>query len=119
MIPRWWPARIYHGRVVVWALGFGALTPMRASLAMYLWGPADAGKIGGTLGFIISRARAAPPVAASLIYMAVRPGHGYDAVLAVLLAMSIASGAAVLAADGIALPRLVHRSPRLVERGPS
>jgi MFS family permease len=86
--------------VVLFGAGFGAITPARASLVAEMFGAAHYGRISGVLAFVVSLARAAAPVGASLLYAAVGgPRHGYDAVLAALLLLCIASGAAVLAAD--------------------
>ncbi len=85
-----------------------AITPARAAVVAELFGSAHYGRIGGALALIISFARAAAPVGASLLYgaggallgTAVAGGahRGYDAVLVAMLVLCLASGAAVLVA---------------------
>lgn len=88
--------------VALFGAGFGAITPARAALLAEMYGPAEYGRISGALALVTSIARAAAPIGASLIYSlgaaAFGARHGYDAVLVVLFATSIGSGAAVLAA---------------------
>lgn len=85
--------------VVLFGAGFGAITPARAALLAETFGAADYGKISGVLALVLSLARAAAPVGASLLYGAAGgERHGYDAVLLVLLLFCITSAAAVLRA---------------------
>ena len=98
-----------RGAVGVWVFvalfgaGFGAITPARAALVGELVPASAYGRVSGVLALVVSLARAAAPVGASLLYT-VGGGarHGYDAVLATLLALCVASGAAVLVAGGAA-----------------
>jgi sugar phosphate permease len=79
--------------------GFGAITPARAALVGDLVPPSAYGRVSGVLALIVSLARAAAPVGASLLYAAGGgTRHGYDAVLLALLALCAGSGAAVLGA---------------------
>ena len=86
--------------VALFGAGFGAITPARAALVGDLVPPSAYGQISGVLALIVSLARAAAPVGASVLYAAAGgPRHGYDVVLLTLLLLCVASGAAVLAAD--------------------
>ena len=88
--------------VVLFGAGFGAITPARAALVAELFGAAHYGKVGGALALVVSLARAAAPVGASLLYAAAGGrAHGYDVMMLALLVLCAASGAAVLrAGDG-------------------
>ncbi|HEY0969578.1 MAG TPA: MFS transporter, partial [Gemmatimonadales bacterium] len=89
--------------VALFGAGFGAITPARAALVGDLVPPAAYGRVSGVLAFVVSLARAAAPVGASLLYaLGGGAGRGYDTVLATLLALCIASAAAVLVAGGAA-----------------
>lgn len=100
------------GRWGVWACvalfgaGFGAITPARAALVAEHYGPLHYGRISGVLALFLALARAAAPVGASLLYVV---GGGYTPVLWTLLAISLASGAAVLLAGDP--PIDLHPSP--------
>ena len=86
--------------VALFGAGFGAITPARAALVGDLVPPSAYGQVSGVLALIVSLARAAAPVGASLLYaLAGGPRHGYDAVLFALLLLCVLSGVAVLAAD--------------------
>jgi MFS family permease len=84
--------------VALFGAGFGAITPARAALVGELVAPAGYGRVSGVLALIVSLARAAAPVGASLLYAAGGMRLGYDAVLLALLALCGGSGAAVLGA---------------------
>jgi MFS family permease len=85
--------------VVLFGAGFGAITPARAALIGDLVPASMFGSVYGALALIVSLARAAAPVGASVIYAAAGgPPHGYDTVLATLIVLSFASAAAVLIA---------------------
>lgn len=89
--------------VALFGAGFGAITPARAALVGDLVPPSAYGRVGGALALIVSLARAAAPVGASLLYtLGGGARHGYDTVLATLLALCAASAAAVLVAGGAA-----------------
>ena len=84
---------------VLFGAGFGAITPARAAIVAELYGAADYGKISGVLALVLSLARAAAPVGASVLYaVAGGPRGGYDAVLVALIVLCIGSTAAVLLA---------------------
>lgn len=86
--------------VALFGAGFGAITPARAALVGDLVPPSAYGQVSGVLALIVSLARAAAPVGASVLYaLAGGPHHGYDAVLLTLLLLCVLSGVAVLAAD--------------------
>ena len=87
--------------VILFGAGFGAITPARAALVSDLFGAEHYGKISGVLVLVVSLARAAAPVGASLLYAMGGLGRGYDVVVTALLLLCIGSGAAVLlAGDG-------------------
>ena len=87
--------------VILFGAGFGAITPARAALVSDLFGAEHYGKISGVLALVVSLARAAAPVGASLLYAMGGLGRGYDVVVTALLLLCISSGAAVLlAGDG-------------------
>ena len=73
------------------------------------------GSVYGTLALIVSLARAAAPVGASVIYVAAGgPLGGYDTVLTTLVALCIASGVAVLIAGRTAAQELTVRCAEAV-----
>lgn len=56
------------GFVVLFGLGFGAITPARAALVAELYGTRDYGGISGVLAMFVTGARAVAPVSAGLLY---------------------------------------------------
>lgn len=101
--------------VVLFGAGFGAITPARAALIGDLVPASMFGSVYGTLALIVSLARAAAPVGASVIYAAAGgPLHGYDTVLAILIALCIASTAAVLIASRTAAHEVSMRCAKVV-----
>lgn len=86
--------------VVLFGAGFGAITPARAALVAERYGPAHYGRIAGTLALILSFARAAAPVGASLVYLAgastLGVDRGYDVVLLLLAMLCLGAGVAIL-----------------------
>jgi MFS family permease len=92
-----------HGAIAVWVFvalygaGFGAITPARAALVAETFGAASYAEISGVLALVVSLARAAAPVGASLVYDGTRslPLAGYDAVLAMLTLLALASAIAI------------------------
>jgi sugar phosphate permease len=81
--------------VVLFGIGFGAITPARASLVADLYGVLAFGTISGVLAFIVTFARAAAPLGASII----RQGSSsYDTLIALLGLLSAAAALAVLGA---------------------
>jgi MFS family permease len=85
--------------VVLFGAGFGAITPARAALVAETFGAGSYAEISGVLALVIAMARATAPVGASLVYSASPggTGRGYDAVLVVLLVLTLGSLMAVLA----------------------
>ncbi len=85
--------------VVLFGAGFGAITPARAALLAETFGAASYAEISGVLALVLSVAKAAAPVGASVLYGLSRAGpvRGYDAVLVVLVALTIGSAISVLA----------------------
>jgi MFS family permease len=109
--PAWGTASVWTF-VILFGAGFGAITPARASLVAESFDVALYGRISGALALVVSLARAAAPVGASVLYAtAGGPRHGYDAVLLALLLLCLASGAAVLSAGGPARPLAVAPLP--------
>ena len=96
-----------HGPAAVWVFvalfgaGFGAISPARAALVADSFGAASYAEISGVLALSLSVAKAAAPFGASLLYDASLglPVRGYDAVLLVLLVLSVGSAFAVLSAS--------------------
>ena len=94
------------GPVAVWLFvalfgaGFGAITPARAALLAEFYGPASYGSISGVMALVLSLARAAAPVGASVLYAS---SGGYGTVLAVSLVVCAASVISVLRA-GVGAP---------------
>jgi MFS family permease len=86
--------------VALFGAGFGAITPARAALVGELFGTANYGQISGVLALLLSLARAAAPVGASLLYGVGGPVRRYDAVLAAIALLAVGSVVAVLGAEG-------------------
>lgn len=82
--------------VIVFGAGFGAVTPMKASLLAEFYGPAHFGSINGFLGFFVTGARAVAPVAVGVAYDALGT---YRPMWWTLLALSAAAAGAVLIAE--------------------
>ncbi len=86
------------GFVVLFGLGFGAITPARAALVAELYGRANYGSISGVLALFVTGARALAPVAAGLLYGAF---GGYGPVFWLLIVIAaLASGAVLLIGEG-------------------
>lgn len=81
--------------VILFGLGFGAITPARAALVAETYGPKHYGSITGVLTMAGSGARALAPVGAGLLYAVFL---SYGPVLWLLLALSILAAATVLMA---------------------
>jgi MFS family permease len=85
------------GFVILFGLGFGAITPARAALVADLYGRANYGSISGILALFVTGARSLAPVAAGLLYGAF---GGYGPVFWLLVALAaLASGAVLLIPD--------------------
>jgi MFS family permease len=101
--------------VALFGAGFGAITPARAALVGDLVPSSMFGSVYGALALIMSLARAAAPVGASVIYAAAGGQlRGYDTVLATLIALCIASGSAVLIAGRTAAHEVSMRRSKTV-----
>ena len=81
--------------VVLFGLGFGAITPARAALVVETFGPAWYGTISGRMWLIGTAARALAPVALGWL---VDAGVGYDTALQLLAALTLVAAVAVVAA---------------------
>lgn len=81
--------------VVLYGIGFGAITPARAALVAETFGPAWYGTISGRMSFVGTLGRAAAPVA--LGWMA-GLGAGYAPAIAALAALALLAAGATLAA---------------------
>lgn len=101
--------------VVLFGAGFGAITPARAALIGDLVPSSMFGSVYGTLALIVSLARAAAPVGASVIYAAAGgPLRGYDTVLSTVITLCLASAAAVLIAGRTAAQEVAMRRAEAV-----
>ena len=89
--------------VALFGAGFGAITPARAALVAETFGAANYGAINGVLAFVLSLARAAAPVGASVVYDAhLSPWwQGYNTVLVLLVLLALgATGSILMAGAG-------------------
>lgn len=86
------------GFVILFGLGFGAITPARAGLVADLYGRANYGSISGVLALFVTGARSLAPVAAGLLY-GLFGGYGPVFWLLVVIA-ALASGAVLLIPEG-------------------
>ncbi len=97
--------------VVLFGIGFGAITPARAALVAEMYGPREYGTISGVLALFVTGARAAAPVSAGLLYTLF---GRYEPVFWILIVISILGMGAILLierdlpeparTDGIAAP---------------
>jgi MFS family permease len=101
-----WPGPVGLGAfVLLYGIGFGAITPARAALVVETFGPTWYGTIAGRLALIGTLARAAAPVA--LGWLAGR-GAGYDGALVTLIALALVAAVTVVLAGrpgALATPR--------------
>jgi MFS family permease len=79
--------------VVLFGIGFGAMTPARAALVADLFGPTHYGKINGVLALFVTGSRALAPVTAGVVYDF---AGGYELAFWGLAAASAIATAAVL-----------------------
>ena len=82
--------------VALFGMGFGAITPMRASLVAEFYGPAHYGSISGVLAFFLTGARAGGPLAAGIAYDLAR---SYRTTLWVLARLALVAAGSVLLAE--------------------
>ncbi|MDQ6601480.1 MAG: MFS transporter [Chloroflexota bacterium] len=97
--------------VILFGIGFGAITPARAALVAEMYGPREYGTISGVLALFVTGARAAAPVSAGLLYTLF---GRYEPVFWIIIVISILGMGAVLLierdlpevarTDGIAAP---------------
>jgi MFS family permease len=85
--------------VVLFGIGFGAMTPARAALVADLFGPAHYGKINGVLALFVTGSRALAPVSAGVVYDL---AGGYELVF---WGLSAASALAIMAVLLVRRPR--------------
>jgi MFS family permease len=79
--------------VILFGMGFGAMTPARAALIADLYGPAHYGQINGVLALFVTGSRALAPVGAGAVHDWT---DSYDPVLWGLMVASAIATAAVL-----------------------
>ncbi len=79
--------------VILFGIGFGAITPARAALVAEMYGPREYGTISGVLALFVTGARAAAPVSAGILYTLF---GRYDPVFWILIVISILGMGAIL-----------------------
>ena len=79
--------------VIVYGLGFGAITPARAALVADTFGPTHFGRINARMAMVQAGARAAAPVAVGAL---VTLTQGYALSLAVMVTMALLAAVSVL-----------------------
>jgi MFS family permease len=79
--------------VVLFGMGFGAMTPARAALVADLYGPAHYGQINGVLALFVTGSRAVAPIGAGAMY---DETGSYDSMLWCLLITSALATATIL-----------------------
>ena len=85
--------------VVLFGIGFGAITPARAALVAEMYGPREYGTISGVLALFVTGARAIAPVSVGLLYTFF---GRYEPVFWLLIALStLATGAVLCIERGI------------------
>jgi len=85
--------------VVLFGIGFGAITPARAALVAEMYGPLEYGSISGVLALFVTGARAVAPVSVGLLYTVF---GRYEPVFWMLIVIStLAMGAVLLIERGI------------------
>jgi MFS family permease len=85
--------------VVLFGIGFGAITPARAALVAEMYGPGEYGTISGVLALFVTGARAIAPVSVGLLYTLF---GRYEPVFWMLIALStLATGAVLCIERGI------------------
>jgi MFS family permease len=80
--------------VVLFGMGFGAMTPARAVLVADLYGPRHYGQINGALALCVTASRALAPVSAGAVYDWV--GHYHPMFWGLLVASAMATAAVLL-----------------------
>lgn len=82
--------------VILFGLGFGAITPARAALVAELYGRANYGSISGVLALFVTGSRALAPISAGLLYTTF---GRYEPVFWLLMLVAIAATGTVLLVD--------------------
>jgi MFS family permease len=82
--------------VILFGIGFGAITPARAALVAEMYGPREYATISGVLALFVTGARALAPVSAGILYTAF---GRYEPVFWIIVGVSILSIAATLMID--------------------
>lgn len=82
--------------VLLFGAGFGAITPARASLVAELFDTTAFARISGVLALVLSLARAAAPVGASLMYAAGGTASGYAVVLCVAALLGVIAAVSLM-----------------------
>jgi MFS family permease len=77
--------------VVLFGMGFGAMTPARAALVADLYGPMQYGQINGVLALFVTASRGLAPVCAGTVYD--WAGHYDPGLWGLLVASAVATGA--------------------------
>ena len=79
--------------VILFGIGFGAITPARAALVAEMYGPREYGTISGVLALFVTGARAAAPVSAGVLYTLF---GRYEPVFWILIFISLLGMGAIL-----------------------
>lgn len=79
--------------VILFGIGFGAITPARAALVAEMYGPREYGTISGVLALFVTGARAAAPVSAGVLYTLFGQ---YEPVFWILIVISLLGMGAIL-----------------------
>jgi MFS family permease len=82
--------------VILFGIGFGAITPARAALIAEMYGPREYATISGVLALFVTGARALAPVSAGILYTAF---GRYEPVFWIITAVSVLAIAATLMID--------------------
>jgi MFS family permease len=94
--------------VVLFGLGFGAITPARGALVAEMYGATQYGSINGVLAFFVTGASALAPVSAGLLYAAF---GRYQPVFWMLIVISaLATGAILLIGDDLPESAIADRA---------
>lgn len=83
--------------VILFGIGFGAITPARAALVAELYGRANYGSISGMLALFVTGARALAPVTAGLLYGLF---GRYEPVFWIVITIALLATGAIVLIDG-------------------
>lgn len=84
--------------VILFGVGFGAITPARAALVSEMYGPAHYGSINGIVSMFITASRAIAPVGAGVLFTVLA---SYQPVLWTVFAVSLLASFAALQAKSV------------------